>query len=228
MRKPNPGPPPGPPPAMPVLIVDDHQLFTDGLARLLADHPGVMLVGKCRDLASAWAMIAEKRPALVLMDVDLPDGSGIGLTRRIRDAYPATKVLVLTSFQRDDFAREAIAAGARGYLVKTHAAGELFDAIRTVLAGGIHLSASTAPAGPAPRANAAFTADQPPRRNLPARERQVLERLVRGERNKEIAAALGLSVKTVETYRSRLMKRFDCGNVPELVRCAIREGFAPL
>lgn len=209
-----------------ILIVDDHQMMRDGLRLMFAQHPGAEVVGACGDCATAWRLAGELQPDLMLLDVDLPDGNGIALLRQMRAARSTVKVLVLTALLERKVAVEAIESGANGYLVKTSAAAELLTAVRTILAGGIHLTAemSTALAkGPQPTA---ATTNGRIRAALPWREGQVLELIVRGLRNKEIAAELGLNVKTVETYRSRLMKRFDCASPAELVRHAIRVGLA--
>jgi len=210
-----------------ILLVDDHPIMCDGLRMLLEKYPGAEIVGACGDCATAFRMSGELQPDLVLMDIDLPDGSGIALTRRMREAHPEVKVLVLTGRLEPNLVTEATEAGASGYLVKTNASAELFDAVRTVMAGGIHfggqMPASEEPGAPsAADTNAAIRV----RQILPAREGQVLVLLMRGLRNKEIASQLSLGVKTVETYRGRLMKRFGCASLAELVRHAIRLGLA--
>jgi len=210
-----------------ILIVDDHQMMCDGLRLLLAKFPGAEVVGACGDSATAFRMSVELRPDFVLMDVDLPDGSGIALTRRMREAHPEVKVLVLTGRLEPNLVTEAKEAGASGFLVKTNASTELLDAVRTVLAGGtrfgdLTLAAQEPGALSAADTDAAFRV----RQMLPAREGQVLALLIRGLRNKEIAAELSLGVKTVETYRGRLMKRFGCASLADLVRHAIRLGLA--
>ena len=209
-----------------IMIVDDHAMMRDGLRLLLEKQTKIEVVGTCGDVATAWQMVGDLKPSLVLMDIDLPDGSGLALTRRIRDKFPATKILILTGHVSRDFAREAVTAGAQGYLIKTNATAELLSAIHTVLADGLHLAAMK-PADHASGPPSEFAvAAQLVLQHLPAREGQVLGLLVKGLRNKEIASALSLNVKTVESYRSRLMKRFGCNSPAELVRHAIRSGLA--
>lgn len=210
-----------------ILIVDDHQMMCDGLRLVLEKYPEAEVVGSCGDCATAFRMTGELRPDLVLMDVDLPDGSGIALTRRMREAHPEVKILVLTGRLEPNLVTEATEAGASGYLVKTNASAELLGAVRTVLAGGIHFGGGT-PSAQEPGVSSAADTDAAVRvrQILPAREAQVLALLVRGLRNKEIAIELTLGVKTVETYRGRLMKRFGCASPAELVRHAIRLGLA--
>jgi len=215
-------------PAMParILIVDDHQIMCEGLRLLLGKYAETEVIGACGDSATAFRLSGELRPDLVLMDVDLPDGSGIVLTRRIREAHPAVKILVLTARLEPSLVIEAIEAGASGYLVKTNASAELLATIRTVMAGGALPNDGTAAVhengAPPALADAAVHL----RQILPEREAQVLALLLRGLRNKEIADELTLGVKTVETYRGRLMKRLGCKSPADLVRHAIRLGLA--
>lgn len=209
-----------------ILIVDDHQMLRDGLRAMLATLPGTEVVGECGDCATAWLAARDLRPDLVLMDVDLPDGSGIALTRRMRAGFPALKVIMLTGLLDRRVAVEAIDAGAHGFLVKASAFAELTAAIRTVLAGGTHLSVEMSSALAHGMQSAAAATAGRVREALPLREGQVLALVVQGLRNKEIATELGLNVKTVEAYRSRLMQRFDCTSPAELVRHAIRTGLA--
>ncbi len=202
-----------------ILIVDDHELVCSGLRLLLERIEGVTVVSTCGDCATAWRRLESLAPDLVLMDVELPDGDGIALTGVIHTAFPAVKVLVLTARPGAEVEARARAAGARGLLAKTGAAGELVEAVRIVANGGLRF-------GEAGRGSerAAALARTDSRPALPKREGEVLHLLLLGLRNKEIAAELKLGVKTVETYRSRLMKRFDCASPAELGRHAIRAG----
>jgi DNA-binding NarL/FixJ family response regulator len=209
-----------------ILIVDDHQMMRDGLRVMLEKIPDAEIVGACGDCATAWLAARDLRPDIVLMDVDLPDGSGIALTRRLLAEFPAMKVIVLTALLDRRFAVEAVDAGAHGFLVKMSAFSELMAAVRTVLVGGTHLSAEMSAALAQGMQSAAAATTGRVREALPHREGQVLVLIVQGLRNKEIATELGLNVKTVEAYRSRLMKRFDCSSPAELVRHAIRTGLA--
>jgi len=201
-------------------------MMRDGLGVILQKCDGAEVVGSCGDCATAWLMIGKLLPDLVLMDVDLPDGSGIALTRRLRKQFPAIKVIVLTALLDRKVAVEAIDAGAHGFVVKTSAAVELVAAIGTVLEGGTHLSNEMSAALAQGLQSAAAATAGRVKDALPLREGQVLVQIVRGLRNKEIATELSLNVKTVEAYRSRLMKRFDCASPAELVRHAIRLGLA--
>jgi len=210
-----------------ILIVDDHRLMSEGLLMLLQKSPGNDVAGTAADCAGALKFARERRPDLVLMDVDLPDGSGIELTRQLRREFPAMKVVILTAHLEPRVALEAMEAGACGFLNKTNAATELNEAVRVVMAGGIYAPLGQDETAAYASPNPAPASPGPARISLPARESQVLVMLFRGLRNKEIAAELGLSEKTVETYRSRLMKRFGCKSLADLIRTAIRQGLIP-
>jgi len=207
-----------------LLIVDDHLMMRQGLRRILAEQPQLNVVGEAADTDSARHAIRELQPDLVLMDLDLPGIGGLALTREMHAALPALKIIVLTGSPESRFAHEALAAGAQGYLVKTNGGADLLDAVEIVLEGKVYLCADTTTA--LIRANqraGRLGATQPV---LSARETQVLALVVAGRRNKEIASEMKLGIKSVETYRSRLMKKLDSATPAELVRCAIRHGFA--
>lgn len=208
-------------PPVRILIVEDHDLVGSGLRLLLERVDGVTVVGTCKDCATAWRRVEALAPDLVLMDVELPDGDGLALTGLMHTAFPAVKVLVLTARLGADVEARAQAAGARGILAKTRAADELVTMVRRVASGARCFGGTNRTVG-----RDAANAGAPARVALPKREGEVLQLLLRGLRNKEIAAELKLSVKTVETYRSRLMKRFHCASPAELVRHAIRTGLA--
>ena len=208
-------------PLVRILIVDDHELVGSGLRLLLERVDGVTVVGTCGDCATAWQSVQALTPDLVLMDVELPDGDGLALTGRMHEAFPAVHVLVLTARLGAEVEVRARAAGARGILAKTRAADALVTMVRRIASGELCFGETDGPAG---RDTASTGA--PARVALPKREGEVLQLVMRGLRNKEIAAELKISAKTVETYRSRVMKRFNCTSPAELVRHAIRTGLA--
>jgi DNA-binding NarL/FixJ family response regulator len=206
-----------------IVVVDDHKILREGLRRLLGDQSDLVVVGEAADSETAWRLAGELTPDLMLMDLDLPGEGGAAVTRRIRATYPGIKVLVVTGQLQAHYARDALQAGAAGYLLKTDGASEILGAIRAVLAGSIYLSAETT-----------AVLAQLDRRLAPGatgsrfseREMEVLQLIVAGKRNKEISADLKIGIKSVETYRARLMKKAACGSPAELVRFAIREGLA--
>jgi DNA-binding NarL/FixJ family response regulator len=211
-----------------LLIIDDHAIMREGLRRLLQANSNLEIVGEATDSEAGWVMAHTLQPDLVVMDIDMPGEGGIALTFRIKSHYPAIKIVVLTGHVDPKFANDALKAGASGYLLKTNGAAELQTAIDTVLDGKVFLCSATTTA--LVRGSTLADAQKPaaPKIELPEREMQVLQFVVQGLRNKEIAAKLDLNVKTVETYRSRIMKRLNCGSPAELVRYAIRKGLAEL
>ncbi len=212
-----------------ILLIDDHSMMREGLRRFIEGSPHLEVVGEAADSDQGWALTQALMPDLVLMDLDLPGEGGIALSFRIKAEHPNIKIVVLTGHTDPRYAHDAIKAGASGYLLKTNGAAELMTGIEMVIQGEVYLCSATTRAlvrgGSQPS-----DAQKPttPKIALPEREMQVLQYVVQGLRNKEIAAQLELNVKTVETYRSRIMKRLNCASPAELVRYAIREGLAEL
>jgi len=209
-----------------ILLIDDHQIMRDGLRLLLAGQPEWKVVGGAFNAGSAWSMITDAQPDVVIMDLDLPGEGGVALTTRILAAYPQIKVLVLTASAAPETVRAALAAGASGYLLKTDAGELLRLAIRAVIAGQVYLSpeVSTVVVQEFQReigrsAGAAA---------LSVRETEVLKLIADGETTKEIAYALEISVKTVETHRNNLMTKLGVTSVAGLTKYAVREGLTTL
>ncbi|MEO6246758.1 MAG: response regulator transcription factor [Opitutaceae bacterium] len=206
-----------------VFIADDHLIMRQGLAYVLSQKPQYEMVGDAADGASAWAAISQLRPEVVLTDLDMPGEGGLALTRRIHATFPEIKVVVLTGSQESALAKEALQAGASGFVQKTNGQAELLAAVEAVLTGRIYLCADTTTAMlRAQGTSAGLGNDNKP--VLSERELQVLRLVVAGRRNKEIADELKIGIKSVETYRSRLMNKLDCATPAELVRHAIRTG----
>ncbi|HSM38237.1 MAG TPA: response regulator transcription factor [Candidatus Limnocylindrales bacterium] len=190
-----------------VLIAEDHPVYRDGLRSLLAAAPDIDLLGEAADGDEAVRMATELRPDVVLMDLQMPGRNGIEATRAIGAQRPATAVLILTMFDDDDSVFNAMRAGARGYLLKDAGGEDLLRAIDTVGHGGAvfgpgvarRLVAFFASGGVGPRAE--------PFPELTERERQVLDRIARGEGNAVIAARLGISLKTVRNYASTIFDK---------------------
>jgi DNA-binding NarL/FixJ family response regulator len=195
------------------LIVDDHPVFRDGLAGLLATLPDVEIAGTAGTAEEALAGLQDSAPDIVLMDINLPGASGVEATRGVLAAAPATAVLVISMVDDDDSVFAALAAGARGYVLKGASAGEITAALRTVAAGGAVFGAgiasrllATTPAhlpGPAP----------PSRQDdVTAREREVLDLLADGASNRQIARSLGVSLKTVQNHVSRILDKLQAAD----------------
>jgi DNA-binding NarL/FixJ family response regulator len=190
-----------------VLVAEDHPVYRDGLRAMLEASPQVELVGEAADGDAAVSMTAELRPEVVLMDLQMPGRNGIEATRAIVSQRPSTAVLILTMFEDDESVFNAMRAGARGYLLKDSAGEELLRAIDTVGHGGAVFGPGVARRLVAFFASGAVGPHAEPFPELTERERQVLDRMARGEGNAAIAARLGISLKTVRNYASTIFDK---------------------
>jgi DNA-binding NarL/FixJ family response regulator len=207
-----------------ILLVDDHPLFLDGVRAALTGDDDLVIVGEAGDIATAIEMAAEHRPEVVLMDLNLPDGSGIDATRTLKSTCPEARVLVMTMSADDDAVVSAMRAGARGYVVKGAGRADLIHAVRTVAAGGAVFSPTVAD-----RLGDFFAglAAQPGRELFPRlseREREVLELLARGYDNRRIARELFLSDKTVRNHVSAVLAKLEVPDRSEAIARARRAG----
>ena len=201
-----------------VLIVDDHPVFRDGLAGLLATLPEVEVAGTAGTAEEALAVLSETMPDVVLMDINLPGASGVEATRRATQIAPATAVLVISMVDDDDSVFAALAAGARGYVLKGASAAEITAALRTVAAGGAVFGAGIASrmlARMPAQLSGAKQLSQPD--DLTAREREVLDLLAEGASNRQIARSLGLSLKTVQNHVSRILDKLQAADRTQAV-----------
>jgi DNA-binding NarL/FixJ family response regulator len=205
-----------------VLIVDDHPVFRDGLAGLLATVPEVEVVGTAGTAEEALAAVRQAAPDVVLIDINLPGASGVEATRQTTQIAPATAVLVISMVDDDDSVFAAMAAGARGYVLKGASAAEITAALRTVAAGGAVFGAGVASRLLA-RTPARSSAARPD--DLTVREREVLDLLADGAGNRQIARSLGLSLKTVQNHVSRILDKLQAA---DRTQAALRaRGIAP-
>jgi len=204
-----------------VLLADDHEIFVEGLASLLKGEPHIEVVGMVTDANQAVREVREQQPDVVIMDLAMPDMSGIEATQLISTERPTVKVLCLSMHADRGYVIGALDAGASGYVLKDSAKKELLDAIRAVVAGQVYLS----PAVAGMVVDAAKSSAATPALNLlTERERQITALLAKGRSTKEIADLLHLSVKTVGTHRSHVMAKLDIHSIAELTKFAIREG----
>jgi len=201
-------------------------MLRSGLRQSLAQQPKLTLVGESATGAEALRLAGELAPDLVVMDVHLPDLNGVEVARQLLNARPSVKVIIFSSETARPVVDQALQAGVCGYVSKSSALEELMQAIDSVLAGKLHLSPDVS-AGILEDYRKSLAAEaQPEKPQLSERERQLLRLVAEGRRNKEIAAQLTISPKSVETNRSRLMKKLGCNSSAELVRYAVREGIA--
>jgi DNA-binding NarL/FixJ family response regulator len=207
-----------------ILIADDHEVARKGIRALVESHPGWEVCGEAADGREAVKTAARLKPDLVLLDIGMPSLNGLDATRQILAEAPDTRVLILTMHDSEQVVREVLAAGARGFLLKSDAGRDLVSAVEAlqarrtffttrvaqlVLEGYLHPGPDT----------------EPPFRNvLTPREREVIQLLAEGKTTKEVATTLNLSVKTAETHRTNLMRKLDLHSVVDLTLYAVRNG----
>jgi DNA-binding NarL/FixJ family response regulator len=201
-----------------VLVVDDHPVFRDGLAALIGSLPDMLVVGSAGDGRGAVSAVRTGRVDVVLMDLNLPDISGVEATARIAAMPEPPGVLVVTMVDDDDTVVAALHAGARGYVLKGATGEEIAAAVRTVAAGGAVFGAGIA-ARVLATTRSAPSGSSDDSDGLTSREREVLSRLAEGASNAQIARALGLSVKTVQNYVSRILDKLQ---VADRTQAALR------
>ena len=209
-----------------VLLADDHGIMRDGLRALLDRQHGVTVVGEAADGPSALALARRLRPDVVILDIGLPGLSGIEVATRIAAELPRTRTVALSKHHDRRFVARMLKAGAAAYLIKECAFDELTDAIGTVMRGRKYLGAGVA----GTVIDLLQDVDEPGAAldGLTDREREVLQLLAEGQTAKEIAGALGVSAKTVDSHRHHVMEKLQVESVAELTRIAIREGLVPL
>lgn len=210
-----------------LLLVDDHSILRAGLKMLLNSQPDMEVVGEAGDGAEAVKMAQETQPDVVIMDLTMPGEGGIEATRRIRQTVPDAKVLVLTMHDDGAYLRAALGAGAAGFVVKQAADTELLSAIRAV-ASGRTVVFSGFSCDPLELLGEQERGGRDGMALLSEREKEVLRLLALGYTNQEIAELLYISVKTVESHKSRIMEKLGCTRRVELVRFALEHGLISL
>ena len=212
-----------------VLIVDDHTLVRDGIRALLALVADTNVVGEAANGKEALEKVKRLAPDVVLMDLAMPIMSGLEATRRIRKRFPGTKVLALTQYEDKEYIIPTIEAGARGFISKTAAFSELASAIQAVYQGGSFLSPMAAAAVVEEcQQKVATEGETDSYQNLTDREREMLKLVAEGYTAREIADMLVISLRTVETHKTNLMKKLNIHNKADLIRFAIRKGIITL
>ena len=210
-----------------ILIADDHTVVRIGLKALIAAQSDMSVAGTAHNGRDAIAKIDLLLPDVVLMDIAMPDLNGIEATRLICSRHPSVRVVILSMYHTDEYVFHAMKAGARGYVLKESAGAEVIKAIRTVVRGRRYFGKGVEHSREDILVNE-ITASKGPLDSLSTREREALQLVVEGKTSAEIALALGLSPKSVETYRSRLMKKLGVKTIPALVKFAVRHGVTSL
>ena len=210
-----------------ILIIDDHPLFREGLKSIIAGDRHFTVEGEAGDSRSGFAMAKKIKPDVALVDISLPDESGMQLTRRIRAALPDTRVMIVSMHSKIDYIVEAFQAGATGYVVKESAAGRLIQGLHAIIQGEYFLDSSISHEvverlmkSPVREARVSDTDYG----RLTPREQEIMRMLAEGLPKSEIADRLCISIKTVENHRSNIMKKLNLHSAMDLVRYAAKLG----
>lgn len=203
-----------------VLIVDDHAVVREGLRRLLNDYREIQVVGEAADGHEALRVISQLAPDVAVLDLSMPGLDGIELTKLLAKQHPPIKILILTMHANEEYALRLLQAGARGFVGKGAPGQELVNAILKVAGGGVYLPPALVET--LPKRFASRRGDGSPLENLSDRELQVLKLLAEGKTGREIGLLLHLSVKTVDTYRARLLSKLSLETTADLIRFALR------
>jgi DNA-binding NarL/FixJ family response regulator len=206
-----------------VLVADDHTIVRKGLVNLLAESGECEVVAEAADGLEAVEKAQATHPEVAILDLSMPRLTGLEAVRRIHDALPQTRILMLTVHEEEEYVLPLVRAGASGYLVKDSAVGELLAAVRALHAGQGYFGPQAARVLAEQYRHPERTADDP-YGALSPREREVFHLVVDGKTTKEIARDLGISVKTADNHRYRLMEKLGVHNTAELVRYAARRG----
>jgi len=197
-----------------VFIVDDHYMVIEGIRSLLQNEKNIDWVGHASNAASCLAFLNQQLPDVILMDINLPDKSGIDLCKEVRAQYPSVYIVGLSTFNQQSFIQKMLQNGASGYVLKNATQEELLEAIETVAKGQTYLSDEAASS--LRKNNSSETPV------LTRREKEVLELIAEGMTNNEIAAKLFISVTTVDTHRKNLLAKFDARNIAALIKTAVQ------
>lgn len=208
-----------------IFLVEDHDLVRDGLKALLTSIPDISIIGEAANGKSFFEKLRIVEPDIVVLDISLPDISGIEITRRLKQEYPRIKVLILSMYTNEDFVTGAIKSGARGYLPKNTSRDELVKAIYAVYRGDEFFGDSISKILLRSFIRTAVEQEEQPEKpayNLSGRETEILRLYAEGLNNKEIGVKLNISVRTVETHKNHIMKKLGIKSPVEMVKFAIR------
>ncbi|HLY61607.1 MAG TPA: response regulator transcription factor [Terriglobia bacterium] len=207
-----------------ILIADDHEVFRKGLKTMLEARPDWNICGEASTGRAAVEAVRELNPDIVIMDISMPELNGIEATRQILKIAPKTDVLVLSMHDSEELVREMVEVGVRGYLLKSDAGRVLMSAIEALVRHEPFFSSKVSDhiLQGYREADIPTERSRGPRTRLSAREREIVQFLVEGKTNKEVAASLGISVRTIETHRANIMRKLNMTSLSELVRFAIR------
>jgi len=203
-----------------IVVVDDHLIFIEGIRKLLEDEPDLEFCGGVGDSREGLFLIEKRKPDVAVMDITMPGLNGLDAARLIGKVSPKTRTILLTVHNENPYVVEALKAGVHGYVVKSQAGSDLVRAIREVSQGRVYLS----PCVSRIVVEAYRNKHLPDEVHLTTREREVLQLISEGYKTKQAAAQLGISIKTAESHRTRIMSKLDIHETAGLVRYAIRQG----
>lgn len=205
-----------------LVIADDHELIREGIKKIVRPCVDLKIVGEAADLKQAINLIAQVHPDVVVLDISLPDYDGLDGLAELRRHFPQQRVVMLSMHPEERYALAALRAGALGYVSKTMAAAELVEAVRSAAAG----SAWVGPRACALVAHAAHPDNRPAHHSLTPREAEIVALIGAGLQIKQVAAELGISISSVNTYRSRIFRKMGLSSNAALIRYALRHGLA--
>jgi DNA-binding NarL/FixJ family response regulator len=207
-----------------VFLADDHAIMREGLRLLINMQPDMEVVGEAGNGRAACQQVRELRPDIVVMDLSMPEMDGMQATEAIKGSCPEVKILILTVHEDEDYLRLLLKKGASGYLIKSAVADDLARAIRRIMEGGLYLDPSLTER--LVQSSMGITAEHPRQESeLSEREAEVMRLIAWGHTNVEIAEQLHLSVRTVETYKARIMEKLHFNSRTDIVRYALRRGW---
>jgi DNA-binding NarL/FixJ family response regulator len=211
-----------------ILIADDHEIVRWGLKALLSSQPGWIVCAEASSGREAVALATQHQPDIAVMDITMPGLNGLEATRKIRKILPKTQVLVLSSHYSDQLVREVVNAGARAYVLKSDSCRDLLSAVEALIDNRSFFTSCAAQVvidgfyNQTPGTELSETQVSLMSRSLSAREREIVQLLAEGKTSKEVAAVLGIRVKTVATHRANIMRKLEIHSVSELVRYAVK------
>ena len=204
-----------------IVIADDHELIREGVKKIIRSSTDLRIVGEAADLATTLALVAQHQPDVVVLDISLPGHDGLEGLTALRRQFPDQKVVMLSMYAEERYAVSALRAGAAGYITKAMAAEELVKAIRQVMSGATYIGPRLAEL----LARQALEPDsQPLHHNLTAREAEIVALIGAGKQVKQVAAELGISVSSVNTYRNRIFRKMGLSSNAAVIRYALKSG----
>lgn len=214
-----------------VLLVDDHQIVRDGIRALISDDPAINIISEASSASELYMKLETYKPQVVLMDINLPDETGIDITRNLKVTHPSVKILILSMHMTEEFVVNAIEAGACGYLPKNTTRKELLEAIKALHKGEDYFNEAISNIlikTYVKKAQSSGREKEVKHVELTRREREIITLFAQGSSNKEIADTLFISVRTVESHKNNIMNKLELKSTVDLVKYAIKNNFIDL